>query len=128
MTARRAALESAQAALREVSQQLDYTVVRAPYSGIVTKRFVQIGESVRAGQPLIAGVSLNELRVNVQVPQSAVDAIRRYHAADVLLDGDGARRVAAAKLTVFPYADADDAHVQRAARSAGSGNRAVSRA
>ena len=103
----RAALQSAQASLREVSQQLDYTVVRAPYSGIVTKRFVQIGESVQAGQPLIAGVSLNELRINVQVPQSAVDAIRRYHAADVLLDGEGARRVTAAKLTVFPYADAE---------------------
>lgn len=103
----RAALEAAQASLREVSQQLDYTVVRAPYSGIVTKRFVQIGESVRAGQPLIAGISLNELRVNVQVPQSAVDAIRHYHAADVLLDGEGGRRVTVAKVTVFPYADAD---------------------
>jgi RND family efflux transporter MFP subunit len=101
----RAALQSAQASLREVSQQLDYTVVRAPYSGIVTKRFVQIGESVQAGQPLIAGVSLNELRVNVQVPQSAIDAIRRFHTADVLLDGDGTRRVTAAKLTIFPYAD-----------------------
>lgn len=103
----KAALEAAQAALREASQLVDYTVVRAPYSGIVTKRFVQVGESVQAGQPLIAGLSLNELRVNVQVPQSAVDSIRRYHAADVLLDGDGARRVSAAKLTIFPYADAE---------------------
>lgn len=102
----KAALESAQAALREASQQVDYTVVRAPYSGIVTKRFVQVGESVQAGQPLIAGLSLNELRINVQVPQSAVDAIRRYNAGEVLLDGDGARRVAAKKLTIFPYADA----------------------
>jgi RND family efflux transporter MFP subunit len=102
----RAALEAAQASAREVAQQLDYTVVRAPYSGIVTQRFVQIGESVRAGQALIAGVSLDELRINVQVPQSAVDAIRRYHAADVLLDSEGARRITAAKLTVFPYADA----------------------
>ena len=103
----RAALQSAQASLHEVSQQLDYTVVRAPYSGIVTKRFVQIGESVQAGQPLIAGVSLNELRINVRVPQSAVDAIRRYHSADVLLDNAGERRVTAAKVTVFPYADPD---------------------
>jgi RND family efflux transporter MFP subunit len=103
----RAALQSAQAALKEASQQVDYTVVRAPYSGIVTKRFVQVGESVRAGQPLIAGLSLADLRVNVQVPQSAVDAIRRYHAADVLLDADGKRRVTAAKVTIFPYADAE---------------------
>ena len=103
----RAALTSAQASLRELSQQLDYTVVRAPYSGIVTKRFVQIGESVQAGQPLIAGVSLNELRVNVRVPQSAIDAIRRYHSAEVMLDADGAHRVTAAKVTIFPYADPD---------------------
>ena len=101
----RAALEAAQAASREATQQVEYTVVRAPYSGIVTKRFVQVGEAVQAGQPLIAGLSLNELRINVQVPQSAVDAIRRYHAADVLLDGEGTKRVSAAKLTVFPYAD-----------------------
>lgn len=101
----RAALQSAQAALKEASQQVDYTVVRAPYSGIVTKRFVQVGESVRAGQPLIAGLSLADLRVNVPVPQSAVDAIRRYHAADVLLDAEGKRRVGAAKVTIFPYAD-----------------------
>ncbi|MCE5233562.1 MAG: efflux RND transporter periplasmic adaptor subunit [Mizugakiibacter sp.] len=104
--AARAALQSAQAALREVGQQLDYTVVRAPYSGIVTKRHVQVGEAVQPGQPLISGVSLEELRVNVQVPQSAVDAIRRFNAADVLLDG-GVHRVAAAKVTVFPYADPD---------------------
>lgn len=103
----RAVLQSAQAAVREASQQVDYTVVRAPYSGIVTKRFVQVGESVQAGQPLIAGLSLHELRVNVQVPQSAVDAIRRFHAADVLLDPGGAKRVSAARITVFPYADPD---------------------
>jgi RND family efflux transporter MFP subunit len=102
--AAKAALDSAGAALREASQQLDYTVIRAPFAGYVTKRHVEIGESVRAGQPLIAGVSLGELRVNVNVPQSAVDAIRRLDAADILLDG-GARRIAAKKITVFPYAD-----------------------
>jgi RND family efflux transporter MFP subunit len=102
--AAKAALDSAEAALREANQQLDYTVIRAPYSGYVTKRYVEIGESVRAGQPLIAGISLGELRASVNVPQSAVDAIRRFNAADILLDG-GARRVPAAKVTVFPYAD-----------------------
>jgi RND family efflux transporter MFP subunit len=102
--AAKGALDAAGAALREASEQLDYTVIRAPFAGYVTKRHVEIGESVRAGQPLIAGVSLGELRVNVAVPQSAVDTIRRFDAADVLLD-NGTRRIAAAKITVFPYAD-----------------------
>lgn len=101
-----AALHASQAQLREIGQQLDYTVVRAPYAGIVTRRFVQLGESVQPGQPLMAGVSLKDLRVTVQVPQSAIDAIRRQNHAEVLLD-DGAHRVVATRLTVFPYADPD---------------------
>jgi RND family efflux transporter MFP subunit len=103
--AAKAALEAARAQLREVGQQMDYTIVRAPYSGIVTERYVQIGESVRPGQPLITGVSLSDLRVSVQVPQSAIGPIRARQAADILLDGDGGRRAKASKVTVFPYAD-----------------------
>ncbi|HEX5122898.1 MAG TPA: efflux RND transporter periplasmic adaptor subunit [Rhodanobacteraceae bacterium] len=102
--AAKAAFDSAGEGVREASQQLDYTVIRAPFAGYVTKRHVEIGESVRAGQPLIAAVSLAELRVDVDVPQSAVDAIRRFDAADVLADA-GARRIAATRITVFPYAD-----------------------
>ncbi|MBK6377663.1 MAG: HlyD family efflux transporter periplasmic adaptor subunit [Xanthomonadales bacterium] len=68
----------ARAQLSQVGQQMDYTVVRAPYSGIVTARHVQIGESVRPGQPLISGVSLKDLRVSVQVPQSAIAPIRNF--------------------------------------------------
>jgi RND family efflux transporter MFP subunit len=102
--AAKGALDSADAALREASQQLDYTVIRAPYSGYITKRYVQVGESVQAGQPLITGVSLGELRVTVNVPQSVIDKIRRFDAGDILLEAS-ARRVAATKITVFPYAD-----------------------
>lgn len=101
----KAALDAARAQLSEVGQQMDYTVVRAPYSGIVTERFVQIGEAVRPGQPLISGVSLKDLRVSVEVPQSAIGPIRKLQAADVLLAGDGSQRVAASNVIVFPYAD-----------------------
>ena len=103
--AAKAALDAARAQLSEVGQQMDYTVVRAPYSGIVTERHVQVGESVRPGQPLISGVSLQDLRVSVEVPQSAIGPIRKLQAADVLLAGDGSQRIAASKVTVFPYAD-----------------------
>ncbi|WP_448101469.1 efflux RND transporter periplasmic adaptor subunit [Luteibacter jiangsuensis] len=104
-----AALTAAEATFRQVGMQEDYTVVRAPYAGVVTHRFVQVGESVQAGPPapqqLIALASLKELRVTVQVPQSSVGAIRTYHAADILLDGDSPRRVAASRVIVLPYAD-----------------------
>lgn len=105
-----AALLAAQANWRNVGMQEDYTVVRAPYDAIVTRRYVQVGESVQAGPPvpqqLIAIASLKDLRVNVQVPQSAVNAIRRYRSAFVL-PGDDAARIPGTSVTVFPYADPD---------------------
>jgi RND family efflux transporter MFP subunit len=100
----RAALEAAQAAARSSAEQVDYTVIRAPYSGIVVRRHVQVGEAVRPGQPLISGLSLGQLRVQVDVPQSDIAAIRERLAASVVLD-DGARRIDAREVVAFPYAD-----------------------
>lgn len=103
-----ATLNAAQANRREVAQQQDYTVVRAPYAGIVTQRFVQVGEAV-AGPPfpqkLIAITSLKDLRIEVRVPQGAAASIRRYGKAEVLPGDDDGHVVAAGKVTVFPYAD-----------------------
>lgn len=107
--AARAALVAAEAGLRSAGQQADYTVVRAPFDGVVTRRFVNVGEAVQSGpptpQPLIAIASLDALRVDVVVPQSAVDAIRDLHAASVLPGVGDAGRIAAQRVTVFPYAD-----------------------
>lgn len=104
----RANLNAAGAALRSAGQQADYTVARAPFDGVVTRRFVHVGEAVQSGppapQPLVALASLDALRVDVVVPQGAVEAIRASPRASVQLD-DGTR-VEAAKVTVFPYADA----------------------
>ena len=101
----RAALEAARAGVRSASEQVDYTVIRAPFTGIVTARHVQVGESVRPGQQLISGLSLGQLRLAVEVPQSDIAAIRDRKQASVLLGADGARRIAATSVTVFPYAD-----------------------
>lgn len=102
--AARAALEAARAGVSEAGEQVDYTVIKAPYSGILTERLVQVGESVRPGQPLVSGLSLDQLRVNVEVPQSDIHAIREHGVAAVLLP-DG-RRIDARGVVIFPYADA----------------------
>lgn len=101
--AARAALEAARAGVSEAGEQVDYTVIRAPYSGILTARHVELGESVQPGQPLVSGLSLQQLRVNVEVPQSDVAALREHGAAAVVLPGGS--RVEASKVIVFPYAD-----------------------
>jgi RND family efflux transporter MFP subunit len=97
-----AAEKAAQAALHQAEQELAYTIVRAPYNGVVTGRLVEVGETAQPGQGLMSGFSLDSLRVSVDVPQSLVDSIRRQREARVRLNG---KWITAQDVTVFPIAD-----------------------
>lgn len=97
-----ARLDSARASAASARERLAYTVVRAPYAGIVSERHVEVGELVRPGEPLMSGLSLHEIRVSVDVPQSMVDPIRLLGRARVYAGGHA---IDAEKLTFFPVAD-----------------------
>lgn len=98
-----AARDAARAQLMQAEQQMDYTVVRAPFAGVVSSRRVEPGESIAVGQALISLYSPAALRIQVQVPQSEADAIRLLkHAHVQLADGRG---IDAAEVAVFPSAD-----------------------
>ncbi len=103
--AAKARLEAAGAALTQAREQLEYTLVRAPYSGIVIKRHVEIGETVQVGQPVMSGVSLEKLRVRVAVPQRLINAVRTIGKARVFTGDSEDLSIGAESLTFFPYAD-----------------------
>lgn len=97
-----AAVASAESAVVAARQQLEYTVVRAPYAGIVTRRHVEVGETVNSGQPLISGLSLEKLRVTVDLPQKVALQVRQEPRAVVLTESE---RIVPEKITIFPIAD-----------------------
>src|SRR6056297_3371330 len=100
----RARFVRAEAAVAEAREQLDYTRVEAPYTGVVTERHVEVGESVRPGQPLLSGFSLDELRVVAGVPQRYVEHARNFSRLTVSMDNG--RTLPVMRMTVFPFADA----------------------
>jgi RND family efflux transporter MFP subunit len=100
--AARARTAGAEAAIESTRQQLEYTRVKAPYPGIVTERFVEVGESVTVGQPLMSGLSLDRLRVAVELPQRVTTLIRQQPEA-VVMTTEG--RVTPENITIFPIAD-----------------------
>lgn len=51
----------AEAGLTQAQEQLSYTQVLAPYSGIVIERHVETSEVVQPGMPLVSGISLDHL-------------------------------------------------------------------
>ena len=96
-----ARLSAARAGLAASREGVSYTEVRAPYAGVVTRRLVQVGESVQPGTPLMSGLSLQFLRVNVDLPQSLVEKVRVIRKAAVYVNG---RRIDATRLTLSPQA------------------------
>lgn len=101
----RADLQNAQAAREEALKQVDYTVVRAPYSGIVTARLVELGEAVAPGVPLMSGFSLERLRVRTEVPNRFAQYISEENDVEVVLDSRPPRRITSTRVTVFPFAN-----------------------
>lgn len=98
-----AARDAARAQLSAAGQGADYTIVRAPYAGIVAARRVEPGEAVAPGEPLLTVYVPDDLRIEVQVPQSEADAIRARPGARVVFD-DGVS-VDARQVVVYPGAD-----------------------
>jgi len=96
-----ARLVAARAGLDAAREGVSYTEIRAPYAGVVTQKFVQVGETVAPGMPLLAGASLDALRVIVEIPQSILEQVRAQNKAAVYIDG---RRIESTAITFYPSA------------------------
>jgi RND family efflux transporter MFP subunit len=102
LSSAKARLEAAEAQVSQAEEQLEYTIVRAPFSGIMTVRHIEIGEAVNPGAPLVTGISLERLRVITHVPQSIINDVREHRFAMIIADH---HRVASNDMTFFPFAD-----------------------
>lgn len=100
-----AAYKSARAELERAQEQVEHTVVRAPYSGIVMQRHIELGELANPGQALMTGLSLENLRAVANVPQTYIGTLRTLSRARVLLPGESVE-LEGDRLTISPYADA----------------------
>ncbi len=105
--AAQAAQAAARAQVTEAGEQVEHTLIRAPYSGIVVERHIETGELVQPGTLLMTGLSLDSLRVTTHVPESLIATLRRFQRASVILPDAVNGRVAAEQLTISPRADAN---------------------
>jgi RND family efflux transporter MFP subunit len=102
--AAQARLASAQSGVEQARLELDYTRITAPYAGLVKSRQVELGEKVLPGTTLMTGLSLEQLRILGDLPQSDLKWIANQKEVDVLLpDGE---IIQAGPVTLYPYADA----------------------
>jgi membrane fusion protein, multidrug efflux system len=74
----RATAEHRQMAARvgEIRAGIERKTIRAPFSGILGIRQVNLGQYLSGGDPLVTLQSLNPIRVNFGVPQQAISQVR----------------------------------------------------
>lgn len=70
-----AELESAQAAVDAARDRLGYTTLRAPFSGIVSKRHAENFQEVQAKEPIVSLDDISALEILVDLPESVVAGI-----------------------------------------------------
>ncbi|WP_259066046.1 HlyD family secretion protein [Mucilaginibacter sp. X4EP1] len=66
--------------------QLSYTVVKSPASGIVSKKNVQVGQLVQAGQTLFSVVNDNSIYITANFKETQLDKVRDGQKVDVEVD------------------------------------------
>ena len=81
-----ARLKEAQADLAHADLQLQYTEVRAPLDGIVSKRTTELGQVVQMGQPLLAIVPLHDVWVVANFKETQLGRVRPGQKAEITID------------------------------------------
>lgn len=120
LEARRREVESAQAQLVQAQVNFDYTVVRAPFAGVVIAKSAQVGEIV---SPLSAGggftrtgvgtiVDMDSLEVDVDVNEAYIGQVQPDMPAEAVLDAYPDWRVPAHVIAIVPTADRGKATVK----------------
>src|SRR5207249_2570925 len=87
---KQAALEAAQATLRQLEHTTGFRQIVAPFSGKITSRRVDVGALVsagggNAGTPLFSIAQTDPLRIFVYVPQANVPSIHEGLEAQILV-------------------------------------------
>lgn len=72
----RARLEGAKQMKNEIEAQFAYVNIRAPFSGVITNKFINEGDMANPGMPLIALESPNNFEVIARVPESEITKIQ----------------------------------------------------
>ncbi|MCX7515057.1 efflux RND transporter periplasmic adaptor subunit [Frateuria sp. STR12] len=111
---------SARAQAAEAKVSFDYTVVRAPFDGVVTDKTAQVGEII---SPMAAGggftrtgvgtiVDMDSLEVDVDVNEAYIGRVKPHMPAQAVLDAYPDWTIPAHVIAIVPAADRGKATVK----------------
>ncbi len=107
-----ATLSDAQARLVAAGKQVAYTVVKAPFAGVVAERDVSAGDVVQPGTLLFTVVDPSALQLQASVPADQIAAVQAGQPVTFVLNGYGDRTFVGKVARISPMADPSTREVQ----------------
>lgn len=87
MTAATARLGQYQVKRRSSAKDLDDTIIRAPYAGVISRRLVSAGAYLRPGDPVVALIDDRSLEIEADVPVDQLAALTPGSTLQIIVAG-----------------------------------------
>jgi membrane fusion protein (multidrug efflux system) len=118
-----AAHKQAEARIREIRATIERKTIRAPFSGILGIRQVNLGQYLSGGDPIVPLQSLNPIYVNFGVPQQAAAHARVGRSVRIIAGDLGNAEFTGRITAIDSVVDPTTRNVQVQATLANSGSR-----
>ena len=79
-------VKALKAKLKELKIQNSKKSIRAPYSGVITEKNVDLGEWVNAGTALLSIVDTNNLEITFNIPINVYNGLKNQNIYDIFVD------------------------------------------
>ncbi len=95
-------LKQLETALAKAERDLSFTIIRAPFDGVMGNRAVETGEYVEPGQRLASLVPLGAVYIDANFKETQLAGLKAGQVADVSVDALPDRKIAGRVVSVAP--------------------------
>lgn len=95
----------AEASRRAALTKVSYTVVTAPFDGVITEKKIEVGEIAPPGQPLLKMEDPQRLRLEATVAEGDLQALSRGATIPVMIDALGSKTLSGMVAQILPTGD-----------------------
>ncbi len=103
--AQEANVKQAQARVQNIQAQLAKTIIRSPFSGVITKKNVRVGEIVSVNVSVVSLISESEFEIESFIPETDVAVISIGDGATITLDAYTSNDIFYAKVISIELAE-----------------------
>jgi membrane fusion protein (multidrug efflux system) len=100
-----ARVRTSQAAMDNAALALERCAIRAPFDGVVNRFHIEAGQYLAIGDPVAEVLQIDRVKIEVGIPESDVDKVRRLEHFTVKIDALGGRRFQGTRHYLYKNSD-----------------------